>query len=147
MEKMEVMIYILHWHHSLHYFALFSAVCLCVRSYTVLSFRVLSLKSWRRSTQNILERSVEATGEVNFPFQSMTDDVQLNHSKPANYDTDSSVHNFQVLCRVVILIFCWPTQITPLRLRSRCYILLLFTYLVMNAVCCHYGQHALSLCS
>lgn len=133
MEKMEVVIYIFQSCHLLHYFCVLSVLFgFCLWSYTVLPFRVLSLESWRRSTQTILERSVEATGEVSFPFQSVTDDVQLNSSNSANYDIDLGVHNFQVLCRVVILIFCWPTQITPLRLRSRYYFsLLLFTYLVI----------------
>lgn len=42
----------------------------------------------------------------NFPFKFMTDDVQLSSPNSGNCSIDTSVQNFQVLHRVVILIFC-----------------------------------------
>lgn len=62
-----------------------------------------------------------------------------------NHDSDSHARNVQVLHRVVILIFCWLIQTTPLRLRSRySFWLLGFADLVVNAVCCHCWQLSLS---
>lgn len=76
--------------------------------------RLLFLESWRKLIKNILEQSVEATGEV-FLSSYWSIGFRLQY----HLSLFNTVHNFQVLHRVVILIFCWPIQTTPLRLRSR----------------------------
>lgn len=64
---------------------------------------------------------------LDFTFTFLNDDVLKTppgwalHQLRFCHDVESSFPMFQVLHRVVILIFYWPTQISPLRQRSRYY--------------------------
>lgn len=97
MEKMEV-IKIFIFLISLHAFFSYRLPLHCDSLYLP---RLLFLESWRKLIKNILEQSVEATGEV-FLSSYWSIGFRLQY----HLSLFNTVHNFQVLHRVVILIFC-----------------------------------------
>lgn len=114
--------------HCIFWYAQTLLGCLFVSLADFLLFRNSSLGSWMRLTLNTSEQYVEATGEVRLYLHvsyrcgfdvvfSPLNEIFSSSDSAAMLSSMFSV--LQVLHRVVILIFYWPTRISPLRQRSR----------------------------